>query len=73
MITGKCPKCSSSVILKSKRGGWPGLHQINIKVTAVAYVECLICADCGFVETYVPSEKEREKMLTHFDRYEVRA
>ena len=71
MITGKCPKCSSSVILESNKGGWPGLHQINIKDLDVAFVECLICADCGFVETYVPSEKAREKMLTHFDRYEV--
>jgi len=70
MISGTCPKCGSTVILRSKRGGWPGLHQIHIQDIDVAFVECLICSECGFVEAYVPADLDRRKMLRAFERYQ---
>lgn len=70
MKSGTCPKCESSSILRSRKGGWPGLHQIHIATLDVALVECLICSDCGYVETYVPSQLDRRKMLRSFERFE---
>ncbi len=69
MKTGTCPKCSSTTILRAPQGGWPGMHMIHISVLDTATVECLICADCGFIEAYVPSGLDRRKMLAKFERF----
>ncbi len=71
MKRGICPKCKSTIILRSKKGGWPGVHQLQVSAMDTALVECLICADCGFMELYVPKELDRRKMLRSFDRYGV--
>lgn len=71
MRSGTCPKCRSTTILRSRKGGWPGMHLIHIGPGDAAFVECLICADCGFVEAYVPADLDRRKMLRAFDRLEI--
>jgi predicted nucleic-acid-binding Zn-ribbon protein len=71
MIKGRCPKCESTTIVRSRKGGWPGLHQIHISATESAQVECLICVDCGYTEAYVPNSLDRGKMLKSFERYSV--
>ncbi|MFT4537651.1 MAG: ssDNA-binding Zn-finger/Zn-ribbon topoisomerase 1 [Planctomycetota bacterium] len=69
MRSGTCPKCGSETILRSRKHGGPGMHMIHISVTEAGFVECLICADCGFVEAYVPAQLDRGKMLNSFERY----
>ena len=69
MNSGTCPKCSSTTILCSPEGTWPGMHMIRISTMDAALVECLICADCGYVEAYVTNARDRAKMLRAFERF----
>lgn len=69
MKSGTCPKCDSTEILCAPVGGWHGLHQIHIEWLDAALVQCLVCAACGYVESYVHSDLGLRKMRRAYERY----
>ena len=64
----QCPKCRSMTILVAP--GWtgshdsgqfirlPGFHLVSASVKFDRY----ICGKCGYIEEWVPSDKELEKL-----------
>lgn len=60
--TGVCPKCASKDIRVSKRKIPASLIPVNRTLFGAAYTSWFICANCGFVETWVESQKDLEKI-----------
>ena len=63
MKTGVCPKCQSTEIYSGadiplKKGPF-GSNAIPVSMTSIAALDNYVCADCGYVESYVG---EREKL-----------
>ena len=57
-----CPKCASSSVYSGasiplKKGPF-GSNSIPISLTSVAALDNYVCAECGYVESYI-SEAER--------------
>ena len=57
MKTGICPKCSSHEVFSGagvalKKGPF-GSNSIPIGLTSIAALDNLVCAECGYVESYV--------------------
>jgi predicted nucleic-acid-binding Zn-ribbon protein len=55
--TGICPKCSSHEVFSGadvvlKKGPF-GSNSIPIGITSIAALDNLVCAECGYVESYV--------------------
>ena len=62
MKTGTCPKCASETVYSGasiplKKGPF-GSNSIPISLTSVAALDNYVCAECGYVESYV-SNAER--------------
>lgn len=60
--TGTCPKCLSESVYSGasiplKKGPF-GSNSIPISLTSVAALDNYVCAECGYLESYV-SNKER--------------
>ena len=68
MKTGVCPKCSSSAVYSGadiplKKGPF-GSNAIPLSMTSIAALDNYVCADCGYVESYV-GESEKLKEIQH--------
>jgi len=55
--TGICPKCNSHEVFSGagvalKKGPF-GSNSIPIGLTSIAALDNLVCAECGYVESYV--------------------
>ena len=62
MKSGMCPKCESMSVYSGasiplKKGPF-GSNSIPISLTSVAALDNYVCAECGYVESYI-SEAER--------------
>ncbi len=68
--SSQCPKCGCTTLLEPEKGTWPGMHAIRIDATSSALLQLLVCADCGYVEAYVPSSLDRRKLAAHAARKE---
>lgn len=66
--SGQCPKCGCTTLLEPDQGTWPGMHAIRIDATSSALVQLFVCADCGYVEAYVPSSLDRRKLAERMAR-----
>ena len=60
--TGICPKCTSTDIRVHRRKVWATMIPLNRTVFKAVYTSWFICTTCGFVETWVESKKDLEKI-----------
>ncbi len=62
--TGKCPKCGSDqiTVVTSKLGTY---NQIKTDFSSFVDVDRYICANCGYMEQYVASEKALQELRLH--------
>lgn len=66
MKSGKCPKCGShrvysGAVVPLKAGPF-GSNSIPIGLTSVAALDNYVCADCGFVESYIGESGKLEEI-----------
>lgn len=65
MKTGVCPKCQSAEIyagsdIPLKKGPF-GSNAIPVSMTSIAALDNYVCAECGYVESYIgDSDKLKE-------------
>lgn len=68
MKSGKCPKCASSDVRKSKiSSAWSsdkGMVPLAGGFDSHAKVQHYVCVGCGYVERYVSDPKGLEKIRT---------
>jgi len=69
---GICPKCKSNevfcggdIILKS---GPFGSNSIPVNLTSIAALDNYVCADCGYVESYVLDSKKLKEISQTWPR-----
>ena len=65
MKEGKCPKCGSEEVYSgvhiSPKNGPFGSNSIPVSLLSIAALDNYVCAECGYVESYVAdSSKLRE-------------
>ncbi|HET8773607.1 MAG TPA: zinc ribbon domain-containing protein [Thermoanaerobaculia bacterium] len=60
--SGVCPKCHSNEIRVMRRRMWATMIPLNFTVFAAAYTSWFICTSCGFVETWVESKQDLDKI-----------
>ncbi len=57
MRNGTCPKCGSSEVYSGAnvffKAGTYGINTIPISFWTIAALDNYVCADCGFVESYI--------------------
>ena len=66
MRKGTCVKCGSEEVYTSKdswnqHGGFES-NTVPVTLFSQAVLENYVCADCGYVESYVHDQKKREKV-----------
>ena len=75
MKTGICPKCSSHEVFSGagvalKKGPF-GSNSIPIGLTSIAALDNLVCAECGYVESYVSDPEKLTEISRKWDRVEL--
>ena len=70
MRSGICPKCAATEVFASTPSVLQG--RISITLGHVAVLETLVCAACGYAESYVTQPKDRQKIRDLWDRVRVR-
>lgn len=73
MKNGRCPKCESCEIYRKREGIRTGIGD-RIKVSVSwwwsAMLDDYVCANCGYVESYVPEESDRHEIASKWDKVE---
>ena len=72
MKTGTCPKCSSDAIYSGagvalKKGPF-GSNSIPVGLTSIAALDNYVCAECGYVESYVSDPKKLAEIARKWDK-----
>ena len=75
MKTGICPKCSSHEVFSGagvalKKGPF-GSNSIPIGLTSIAALDNLVCAECGYVESYVSDPGKLTEISRKWDKIEL--
>ena len=75
MKTGICPKCSSHEVFSGagialKKGPF-GSNSIPIGLTSIAALDNLVCAECGYVESYVSDPEKWVEISRKWDKIEL--
>ena len=60
--TGVCPKCTSSDLRIMRRKVWATMIPLRNTIFGAVYTSWFICASCGFVESWVESAQDLEKI-----------
>ena len=64
MKSGKCPKCQSNNVYSGAKvfpkSGPFGSNSIPVSLTSIAALDNYVCVDCGYIESYVESDKLEE-------------
>ena len=72
MKTGTCPKCSSDEVFSgagiSLKKGPFGSNSIPVGLTSIAALDNYVCADCGYVESYVSDPKKLVEISRKWDK-----
>jgi predicted nucleic-acid-binding Zn-ribbon protein len=73
--TGKCPKCSSHEIFSGagialKKGPF-GSNSIPIGLTSIAALDNLVCAECGYVESFVSDSDKLAEIARKWDKIDL--
>ncbi len=75
MKTGICPKCSSHEVFSGagialKKGPF-GSNSIPIGLTSIAALDNFVCAECGYVESYVSDPGKWVEISRKWDKIEL--
>ena len=75
MKTGICPKCSSHEVFSGagialKKGPF-GSNSIPIGLTSIAALDNLVCAECGYVESFVSDPDKLDEIARKWDKIEL--
>lgn len=79
MRKGICPKCGSSEVysgadVQVKTNGW-GMNAIPIKKgfldPSMAALDNYVCAQCGYVESYISDSKKLKEITQNWSRVEA--
>ena len=66
MKSGTCPKCQSREIYSgtdvSPKSGFNSSNTIPVSGLSSAALDNYVCANCGYVESYIAKEKYLEKI-----------
>ncbi len=74
MRNGVCPICNSPEVyvgttrMASIRAGSYGANSIPVNWAITAPLENFVCADCGYVESYILEPEKLEKIRELWDR-----
>jgi predicted nucleic-acid-binding Zn-ribbon protein len=73
--TGICPKCSSHEVFSGagialKKGPF-GSNSIPIGLTSIAALDNLVCAECGYLESYVSDPAKLAEISRKWDKIEL--
>jgi predicted nucleic-acid-binding Zn-ribbon protein len=73
--TGICPKCSSHEVFSGagialKKGPF-GSNSIPIGLTSIAALDNFVCAECGYVESYVSDPGKWVEISRKWDKIEL--
>ena len=75
MKTGICPRCSSHEVFSGagialKKGPF-GSNSIPIGLTSIAALDNLVCAECGYVESFVSDPDKLDEIARKWDKIEL--
>lgn len=72
MKEGKCPKCGSEQIYSgtnvSPKNGPFGSNSIPITLISLAALDNYVCADCGYLESYVADAAKLKEISNRWPR-----
>lgn len=72
MLSGVCPKCGSTEVYAgteiSYKAGNNYSNSIPITFWHTSALDNYVCADCGYVESYIPKHKHREMIRKNWPR-----
>lgn len=75
MKTGTCPKCSSDDVFSgagiSLKKGPFGSNSIPVGLTSIAALDNYVCAECGYVESYVSDPKKLVEISRKWDKIDL--
>ena len=64
MKSGTCPKCQSDKVYSGTevfpKSGPFGCNSIPVSLTSMAALDNYVCAECGYVESYIEPDKLEE-------------
>ena len=64
MKSGTCPKCRSDKVYSGTevfpKSGPFGCNSIPVSLTSIAALDNYVCADCGYMESYIEKDKLEE-------------
>ena len=68
MKSGMCPKCASESVYSGasiplKKGPF-GSNSIPISLTSVAALDNYVCAECGYIESYISDAERLSEIAT---------
>jgi len=73
--TGTCPKCGSDEVFSgagiSLKKGPFGSNSIPVGLTSIAALDNYVCADCGYVESYVSDPKKLVEISRKWDKIDL--
>jgi len=73
--TGTCPKCSSDDVFSgagiSLKKGPFGSNSIPVGLTSIAALDNYVCAECGYVESYVSDPKKLVEISRKWDKIDL--
>ena len=74
MKTGICPKCNSCEVFSGagvalKKGPF-GSNSIPIGLTSIAALDNFVCAECGYIESYVSDSDKLAEISRKWDKVE---
>lgn len=72
MRDGMCPKCKSTEVYAgtniSFKGGTYGSNSIPISFLSQAALDNYVCADCGYVESYIADRAKCKEIAAKWPR-----
>ncbi|UCF92914.1 MAG: hypothetical protein JSW39_01795 [Desulfobacterales bacterium] len=72
MKSGICPKCGSDEVYSGAgvvfKSGPFGSNSIPISLTSIAALDNYVCAQCGFVESYIPNAAKLKEISKKWRR-----
>ncbi len=73
MKSGPCPKCGSKEIYLApyRIKLTHGRHSMQLGIFDFAKIEEYICAECGFIESYLAGEEDMRKVIRKCEKVTV--
>jgi len=69
MKNGKCPKCGNHEIHQGGERKASGLSVMNISMFSRAFIDNLVCINCGYTESYVMTENKLKEIQNKWPKF----